>query len=72
MNLKLSQTYSTVAPVEPEPKLAAASEHLANEEPVVAVRTEPSHAPEQLTINMNDESVTEPQVSTQPVQYYCD
>ncbi|EMK3756640.1 cell division protein ZipA [Providencia rettgeri] len=57
-----------VAPVEPEPKLAAASEHLANEESVVAVRTEPSHAPEQLTINMNDESVTEPQVSTQPVR----
>ncbi|HEM8293982.1 MULTISPECIES: cell division protein ZipA [unclassified Providencia] len=54
--------------VEPEIKMSATSEQPVHDEPVVQRIQEP-HVPEQLTINMNDDIVAEPEIHTQPVHH---
>lgn len=54
--------------VEPEIKMSATPEQPVHDEPVVQRIQEP-HVPEQLTINMNDDIVAEPEIHTQPVHH---
>ncbi|WP_272539203.1 cell division protein ZipA [Providencia sp. PROV197] len=54
--------------VEPEIKMSATSEQPVHDEPVV-LRIQEPHVPEQLTINMNDDIVAEPEIHTQPVHH---
>ncbi|MGG4664308.1 cell division protein ZipA [Providencia vermicola] len=54
--------------VEPEIKMSATPEQTVHDEPVVQ-RVQGQHVPEQLTINMNDDVVAEPEIDTQPVHH---
>lgn len=53
--------------VEPEINLATEAELQVHQEPIRNIHSESPHAPEQLTINMNDDAVVEPEIRIQPV-----
>lgn len=53
--------------VEPEINLATEAEPQVHQELMRNIHSESPHAPEQLTINMNDDAVVEPEIRIQPV-----